>query len=105
MEGGFVSQAMLQVPKLHEERPQFSYEHESRLDLAIDSDLFEAVDMLKAAHGTQDYDLLEKALGFRHVANGVWQDLELRPFVRPVSGTRYDPMHTMYVNGAFGNDL
>ena len=36
---------------------------------------------------------------------GLLQDVELRQFHRPVTGSRFDPMHCMYANGLFSHEL
>lgn len=80
----------------------------SRLDLATDAEIWEVIDMLKAAHSSGDKKLLqdlEMAHGFRHVAKGLWQDIEMRQFIKPATGVRYDPMHCMYVGGVMGHGI
>ena len=37
--------------------------------------------------------------------HGLLQDEQLRPFFRPVTGSRYDPMHCLWSNGIFGHAL
>jgi len=81
---------------------------DARFDLQTDEGLYEVIDMLKEAAAKKDKKRLtdlEKAWGMNHVPLGLWQDPDLRPFIRPVTGSRVDPMHIMYVGGVFGHEL
>jgi len=75
-----------------------------KFDLTTDADMWEVVDMIAEAHGA-DRERLEKAHGLNHNANGIWQDRKLRDFCKPISGTRYDPMHVMYVGGVLSQAM
>ena len=37
--------------------------------------------------------------------HGLLQDEQLRPFFRPATGSRYDPMHCLWSSGIFGHAL
>ena len=74
----------------------------SRFDLATDKDIFDTLDMLQSkVDGGENVDKLEKAHGFNHNPFSMYMDKVLRRYVRPVSGIKFDSMHTMYQNGVF----
>ena len=75
-----------------------------KFDLATDADMWEVVDMIADAHGVER-EQLEMAHGLHHSKHGIWQDKQLRGFCKPISGTRYDPMHVMFVGGVFGQAM
>ena len=76
-----------------------------KFDEATDADMWEVVDMIAAAPTTGERKNLELAHGLNHNEHGIWQDRELRGFCTPISGTRWDPMHVMYVAGVLTQAL
>ena len=74
----------------------------AKFDLATDEDIYETLDMLQLAYDNgQEVDVLEKADGLNRDPYSMYMDMALRPYLKPVSGIKYDPMHTMYQNGVF----
>ena len=74
----------------------------AKFDLATDEDIYETLDMLQLAYDNgQEVDVLEKAHGLNRDPYSMYMDMALRPYLKPVSGIKYDPMHTMYQNGVF----
>ena len=79
-----------------------------RICIATDDEMWEVIDTIAEAHDVgpaERFRELQMAYGLNHNPHGVWQDKELRAFVKPISGSRVDPMHTMYVGGVFGHQL
>ena len=77
-------------------------------DLATDEELFYAADTLAAAKpmaSSGNFKLLEKAYGLHYIRTGPLYDLDLRPFFKPISGTRFDPCHVWFSNGIVQTEL
>ena len=74
----------------------------AKFDLATDEDIYETLDMLQLAYDKgQEVDVLEKAHGLNRDPYSMYMDMALGPYLKPVSGIKYDPMHTMYQNEVF----
>ena len=68
-----------------------------------DAGIFRNSDIVRAgcaqAANNAERDAIEKAIGMNDEPAGVLQSHALRPFLRPSSGVRYDPMHCALANG------
>ena len=76
--------------------------HEEDLDLAVDDDVFGAVDRLQALEGTVsqgEFKLRQQAAGFTLTPLGVLLQLALRGILKPVSHFCHDWMHTIASSG------
>jgi hypothetical protein len=73
-----------------------------KFDLATAEDIYETLDMLQLAYDNgENVDVLEKAHGLHRDPYSMYMDMLLRPYLKSVSGIKYDPMHTMYQSGVF----
>ena len=81
----------------------------SEFDIATDADIFAASDIVHAvarqARTKKAVLQIETAYGINVAWDGLLQDVELRPYLRPSSGTRYDAMHIEFCNGNFQDEL
>lgn len=72
-------------------------------DAETDEGIYYMADTLTAAAGMArnkgHIARLETAFGINLLPRGLLFDLELRPFYRPATGSRLDPMHTWFGNG------
>ena len=70
---------------------------------ASDEDLYRTTDIVSSAaeHSRSQSELeqVERALGLNYVAEGILLSMPMRRFLKPCSGTRYDPMHVFLCNG------
>ena len=76
-----------------------------KFDLATDEEIWQVVDMIAETRAGAERTKLELAHGFNHNKYGIWQDRDLRGFCKPITGTRFDPMHVMYVHGVMSQGL
>lgn len=79
-----------------------------RFQTLKDKDLWSQFDSLQEAHRTRtkkDFSLLQQAAGLNYHPKSILADLELRPYLPPISITNMDWMHNFLVNGVVSNEL
>jgi hypothetical protein len=81
-----------------------------KLDFTDDSDLWANHDTLVHHHRSGDlnkksFDELQQAMGLTCNNTGLLGDLDLRLHFKPITATRFDWMHIMFVSGVFNFEL
>ena len=78
-------------------------------DPQTDADVYYSADVLREAARQAttkaSFEKLEMGFGLSHTVGGPLLDADLRPVISPIAGTRYDPMHCWFSNGAFQHEL
>lgn len=80
----------------------------SKFRRCTDSELWHKVDVLAAAKGRltrAEFDRKEMGFGLIHNDDGLLQDRELRPFIRPMELQTHDPTHVLFADGICNTEL
>jgi hypothetical protein len=76
-----------------------------RIGCKTDADVWALCDEVAASVGTPLLKWKQQTKGFTYHADALLFDHELRPHVKPASGTRVDAMHIVYSNGVLNAEI